>query len=86
MKKHKLLVRKILSKLIRKMGVDRVTRLMPEYHRAMITYIEREQRKKTNKKQKEKLIALMGGEGDEAAAVEDEADSESSDESADEGT
>jgi hypothetical protein len=46
--------------LIRKLGVAQVTKMMPEYHRAMISYIEREQRKKVNKKQKEKLLALIG--------------------------
>ena len=40
--------------------------MMPEYHRAMIAYIEREQRKKVNKKQKEKILALLGGDADEA--------------------
>jgi len=60
-KKHKLLVRKILTRLIKRCGVAAATRMMPDYHRAMITYIEKQKRKSENKKQKDKLIALMGG-------------------------
>jgi len=88
-KKHKLIVRKILSKLIRKCGSPYVTRLMPEYHRPIVAYIDREKRKKHNKKEKEKLLALMGKQvdADKAAATvaqegvpESDTDSSSEDE------
>lgn len=59
-KKHKLLVRKMISKLIRRCDSKYVTKIMPESHRAMIAYIEREKRKKMNKKEKERLLALVG--------------------------
>lgn len=59
-KKHKLLVRKIIGKMIRRCGVTFVTRTIPESHRPMIAYMEREKRKKMNKKEKERLLALMG--------------------------
>lgn len=49
--------------MIKKCGIAVVTRLMPEYHRAMLTYIEKQKRKSQNKKEKERLLALMGGEG-----------------------
>jgi hypothetical protein len=59
-KKHKLLVRKIISKMIRRCGSVYVTKMMPETHRPMVAYMEREKRKKMNKKEKERLLALMG--------------------------
>jgi len=84
-KKHKLLVRKIIGKMIRRCGVTFVTRTMPESHRPMIAYMEREKRKKMNKKEKERLLALMGTvTKTEEGAKEDEDDSsESSDEDQD---
>ena len=66
-KKHKLLVRKIVSKLIRRCGVNHVRKLMPEHHRPMIAYLEKAKRKKMNKKQREKLLALMGAEPEQQA-------------------
>lgn len=59
-KKHKLLVRKIISKMIRRCGIQFVTRTMPLSHRPMVAYLEREKRKKMNKKEKERLLTLMG--------------------------
>jgi len=88
-KKHKLIVRKILSKLIRKCTAPFVTRLMPEYHRPIVAYIEREKRKKVNKKEKERLLALMGKQGadkalatvaQEGAGAETDSDTSSEDE------
>jgi len=60
MKKHMMLIRKIVSKLIKKMGSTWVRKAMPEEHKALVTYIERMWRKKQNKKIKDKLGALMG--------------------------
>ena len=82
-KKHKLLVRKILKKLMRRCGVNYVNKLMPECHRPMIAYLEKEKRKKLNKKEKEKLLALMGKEP-EKEALQDGDEVGSSDESSDE--
>jgi len=48
--KHKLLVRRILSKLIRRCGINYIKKVMPESHRPMIAYLEKEKRKKMNKK------------------------------------
>lgn len=82
-KKHKLLVRKIVSKMIRRCGVPFVNRTMPESHRPMIAYLEREKRKKMNKKEKERLLALMGTvTTKEEGAKED--DDDSSDDTSDE--
>ena len=82
-KKHKLLVRKILKKLMRRCGVNYVNKLMPECHRPMIAYLEREKRKKLNKKQKDRLLALMGNEP-EKDTLQDGDEAGSSDESSDE--
>jgi len=48
--KHKLLVRRIITKLIRRCGINYIKKVMPESHRPMIAYIEKEKRKKMNKK------------------------------------
>lgn len=46
--------------MIRRCGAAYVTKVMPEQHRPMIGYLEREKRKKLNKKEKERLLVLMG--------------------------
>jgi len=79
-------VRRIVSKLIKRCGAAFVNRTTPEYHRPMIAYIEKLKRKKINKIQKEKLLALIGGkdvgDGDEAVRSGANAN-DSSDESSD---
>ena len=69
-RKQRLIVRRIVSKLMKRCGVPFVTKIMPEHHRPIIAYIEKVKRKKTNKIQQEKLLALLGGRdaggGDEA--------------------
>lgn len=57
---------------MKRCGVPFVTRIMPEHHRAMIAYIEKVKRKKMNKAQNEKLLALLGGKdiGDDAPSAE----------------
>lgn len=79
-KKHKLVVRKILSRLIKRCGVAFMTKLVPEHHRKIITYIEKQKRKQLNKKEKEKLLALMGDENADALKEEGEESDLSSDE------
>jgi len=78
-KKHKLLVRKIISKMIRRCGVNFVTKTMPESHRPMVVYLEREKRKKMNKKEKDRLLALMGTvkKDEEGAKEDDDSDTDS---------
>ena len=70
-KKHKLLVRKILQRLIKRTSVAFVTKLMPEYHHAMITYLERMKRKADNKRKQAQMAYLMGEDGAEAPDDED---------------
>jgi len=73
-KKHRLIVRKILTRLIRRCGLNFVTRIMPEFHRPMLAYIEKQKRKSENKKEKNKLLALMGGNPE--TAMKEDGDSE----------
>lgn len=44
-KKHKLIVRKIIQKLITKFGPNYVSKIMPEFHRPMVSYLEKLKRK-----------------------------------------
>lgn len=82
--KHKLLVRRVVVRLIRRCGINYVRKAMPESHRPMIAYLEKEKRKKMNKKQREKLLALMGGETEQPAMQDGDEAPGSSDESSDE--
>jgi hypothetical protein len=45
---------------MRRLGSQTVSKLMPEMHRAVVVYIEREKRKAGNKKQRERLMQMMG--------------------------
>jgi hypothetical protein len=60
LKKHRLLIRKIVNKLLKKFGTAYVTKLMPEFHKKMIIYLEKEKRKKASKKEKNRILELMG--------------------------
>ena len=60
LKKHRLLIKKIINKLLKKFGTVYVTKLMPEFHKKMIVYLEKEKRKKQNKKEKNRILELMG--------------------------
>jgi phosphoribosylformylglycinamidine (FGAM) synthase-like enzyme len=77
--KHKLQIRKIVQKLLKKFGAGFVTKIMPEHHRKMIAYLEKEKRKKMNKKEKDRILVLMGEKPQEEAAKEESDDSDSSD-------
>lgn len=60
--KHTALIKKILGKFIRKLGLDYVKSVVPSDHQKLITYIERDRRKRLNKKRKLNLLALLGKE------------------------
>jgi hypothetical protein len=53
-------VRKIINKLIKKCGPQYVSKNIPESHRAIVQYLEKQKRKEQNKKDKAKLMALLG--------------------------
>ena len=76
-KKHKLIVRKLLTRLIRRCGINYVTKIMPEFHRPMLAYIEKEKRRAINKKDKAKLLALMGEEAPTEQTIKEDGDSDS---------
>lgn len=82
LKKHRLQIRSIIKKLIRKFDAQYVQRLLPEQHKKLIMYLEKEKRKAMNKKERNRILALMGekgitlqeGEGDDAESSEDDDD------------
>lgn len=60
--KHNTIIKKILSKLIKKMGLAYVKQITPENHHSLISYVERVKRKRLNKQKRERLLALLGQE------------------------
>jgi len=58
--KHLALVRKLLGKLLKKIGIAAVKKLTPVKHLPLIDYIERARRKRANKTKRNKLLALLG--------------------------
>ena len=58
--KHLALVRKLLGKLLKKIGLAAVKKLTPVKHLPLIDYIERARRKRANKAKRNKLLALLG--------------------------
>ena len=58
--KHGALVRKVLGKLIKKVGSPAVKKVTPVKHQALIEYIERERRKRLNKAKRQRLLVLLG--------------------------
>ena len=65
--KHSALIRKLIGKLLKKLGQVYLTKVTPPKHHALIDYIERARRKRVNKAKKLKLMALMGKEMPEEA-------------------
>jgi hypothetical protein len=87
-------IRKLVGKLLKKLGTIYVKKVTPSKHHALIDYIERARRKRANKAKRLKLMALLG-KGIEAQPSasssikkeeedsEDDIESESSDEEED---
>ena len=83
-------IRKLIGKLLKKLGIVYVKKVTPSKHHALIDYIERARRKRANKAKRLKLLALLGKEVEAPAAStsikkeeedsEDDIDSESSEE------
>ena len=65
-----MVIRKILAKLISRVGLPQVKSATTKEHQKLIAYIEREKRKRVNAKERVKLLALMGQE----AAEDDQID------------
>jgi len=60
--KHMALIRKLIGKLLKKIGHSAVKKLTPQRHLPLIEYIERARRKRINKAKRNKLLALLGQE------------------------
>ena len=58
--KHSADIRKLLGKLLKKLGPSFVKKQTPPKHVALIDYIERARRKRANKAKRLKLMALLG--------------------------
>jgi len=58
--KHSADIRKLLGKLLKKLGPSFVKKQTPPKHVALIDYIERARRKRANKTKRLKLMALLG--------------------------
>ena len=83
--KHLAIVKKLLGKLLKKLGPVYVKKVTPAKHVALIDYIERARRKRANKTKKEKLMALLGKEMPQVDNVKkEEQDSEDDIESSEE--
>lgn len=84
--KHMALIRKLLGKLLKKLGTAAVKKVTPLRHQPLIDYIERARRKRTNKAKRVKLLALLGQDTAEAVPTQTKkpsaaaVDSESEDE------
>ena len=82
--KHLALVKKIIGKLIRKVGSKEVKKAVPEKERPLVEWIERERRKRENKRKRERLLALLGqGKSEEAAKLVNGAESSDDDDESD---
>lgn len=64
-RKYTMVIRKILAKLISRVGLAQVKSATTKEHQKLIAYIEREKRKRVNAKERVKLLALMGQEAAE---------------------
>lgn len=53
--------RKVVSKLIYKLGIEYLQKAITGENKKLLAYIEREQRKKKNKKERLRLLAILGG-------------------------
>jgi hypothetical protein len=87
--KHLAIIRKLLGKLLKKLGPSYVKKATPTKHVPLIDYIERARRKRINKANRLKLLALLGKDTEEtkspsAGKKVEEDDSEDELESADE--
>lgn len=58
--KHIILIKKVVWKMIRKLGLPYMKVIIPAEHHKLITYIERDKRKKQNKMKKHRLQQLLG--------------------------
>ena len=90
--KYTMILRKILNKLIARVGVTQVMAVTSPKHQKLIRYVERARKKVLNQRQRQKLLALIGEEDKEKDAkrgddsdsdIEDMSDGSASDHASD---
>jgi hypothetical protein len=59
-KKYSMTLRRIITKLIIRVGTDRVRQATAKEHIPLVSYVERCRRKKQNARERTKLLALLG--------------------------
>lgn len=61
-----MMLRKILNKLIVRVGIAQVMAVTSPQHQKLINYVERARRKVVNARQRQRLLAMIGEEGKES--------------------
>lgn len=59
--KYMIYQRKVITKLIYKLSFDYLNKVVTGENRRLLAYLDREQRKKKNKKERLRLLAILGG-------------------------
>ena len=59
-KKYSMTLRRIITKLIIRVGVEKLKQVTVKDHHPLIAYVERIRRKKQNVKERARLLALLG--------------------------
>lgn len=70
-------LRRIITKLIIRVGTAKVRAATAKEHLSLVTYVERARRKKQNIRERAKLLALMGKKAPIEGAKKEESDSDS---------
>lgn len=81
-RKYSMVMRRIVTKLIVRVGSQKVKQATAKEHLPLVLYVERCRRKRQNMKERAKLLALMGQKAPldgEAGDQDDDSDSDSSD-------
>lgn len=77
-RRYSMTLRRIITKLIIRVGTAKVRAATAKEHLSLVTYVERARRKKLNLKERAKLLALMGKKvTQEEGKKEDDSDSDS---------
>lgn len=70
--KHRLIVRKTLSKLSRRLTPAVLAKMMPESGKALLAYVERMRRRQVSKKEREVLLKYIGDDSDNEDEEQDQ--------------
>ena len=87
-RKYTTTIRRIVTKLIIRVGVDKVKAGTPVTHQALVLYVERQRRKKINAASKARMLALLGQKAtvkkdDKKTGEDDSSDDSEADDEAD---